>query len=428
MEQASSLLNGVYKVIAFWLLVTYIALEFFRPEEFIPIFASIPYMKLTAGLLLLVTLLERGKLNLFMKVPQNRLIFIIVLLMFLSIPFAISQGACLGGCLNFCKVVVIYVIFLNIVQKPRNLEIVMWIIFLSTIYLAFRSVEFYITGRTGQSEGRFGVERSGSYGDANDLAAFLVTTIPLLVGLFQLSKSSVTKLFLGCSISAYLLGTLATQSKGGLLGLLSVGLAYIVKSDRKFNAIMICGLIGAMLYAVMPASAFFRFATMTSVETGDSGSLRLALWKTGLRMAIDHPLFGVGVNCFPRAIGTIYNLPYKGYQQAWFTAHNSFILILAEVGIFAFLCYILLYHATFKDLKITKKLLLNTNFNERTKELFILTRSFEISLIGFTVCSLFLSNTYRLYLYIIIASIITTKQWVKDSVNNNVPLEPKRCL
>ncbi|HHT9125416.1 MAG TPA: O-antigen ligase family protein [Candidatus Brocadiia bacterium] len=382
-------------------------------------------MKFTAGLLIFATLFERGKISLFMKVPQNLLLFIIILLMFLSIPFAISQGQSLSGCLGFCKIVIIYLIFLNLVQKPRDLKIVMWVIFLSTIHIVFLSIKFYVSGQT---ESRFGIERSGFYGDQNDLASFLITTIPLLVGLIQLSKSFVTKIVLGCGIGAYLLGTLATQSKGGLIGLLVVGLGYIIKSNKKLTAIMLCGFMAVMLYTIIPASAFHRFSSITSIETADSASLRIELWKSGLKMVKDNPLFGVGVNCFPRAIGTIYNLPFRGYQQGWFTAHNSFILIMAEVGIFAFLCYILLYYVTFKDLKMIKTHLLNANSAEETKELFILTKSFELSLIGFTVCSLFLSHTYRIYLYIIIASIIIIKQWAKNSVSPpqvDVGLEPK---
>ncbi len=409
-------------MISFWLLVIYIALEYFRPNEFIPALASVPYVKLIAGLLVFVTFLERGRISLFMKVPQNRLLFILILLMFLSIPFSISQGQCLVGCLGFGKIVIIYLIFLNLIQKPRDLKIVMWAIFLSTIYIAFRSVKIYMSEETAI---RFGIRGSSFYGDANDLASFLITTIPLIVGLFQLSKSFITKLLLGCSIGAYLLGTLATQSKGGFIGLLVVGLGYIVKSNKKFTAIMICGFIAVMLYTIIPASAFYRFSTISTIREADSASLRIELWKSGLRMVKDHPLFGVGVSCFPRAIGIIYNLPFKGYQKGWYTAHNSFILIMAEVGIFAFLCYILIYYVTFKDLKIIKKQLLNANSSERTKELAILMRSFELSLIGFTTCSFFLSHTYRISLYIIIASIIVIKQWTKDSVSNNVPLEQK---
>ncbi|HOV74241.1 MAG TPA: O-antigen ligase family protein [Candidatus Hydrogenedentes bacterium] len=75
--------------------------------------------------------------------------------------------------------------------------------------------------------------------------------------------------------------------------------------------------------------------TMKDLANPASFKLRLGYWKTGLRMAIDNPVIGVGLGCFGFA--------YPRYQQVGIgdvkAAHNDYLQILCETGLLGFLAF-----------------------------------------------------------------------------------------
>lgn len=403
---------------SFLLLLTYILFHYFRPADFIPILASFPYMKVLAILLILIVLAERGKIDFFIGLRQNHLLAIIICLMFLSVPFAFHPWYCLFGTLNFCKTVIIFVVFLNLVDSLRSIRLVMWTIFLSTVFILYEIIINYLSeSYWWRFQGRW-----TQTWDGNDLAAFLVTAIPLVIGLIRLSKPLFTKILLMGSVVSYLIGIVFTQSRGGFIGLLAIGACYILRANKRMVALLLIAIVAATVYTIMPGSPFERFMNISIGEkTRDSSTdERLDAWKSGLRMALHHPLFGVGVNCFPKALGEAYPMPHN--PRKWATAHNSFILILAEVGIPALLCYLAIYRQNLKDTK-TIRSYLNEKYMkpEVKKEISILSNTFEISLVGFAATAFFLSHTYDLDMFLITGFIIVLRRVTERLAYNDQP-------
>lgn len=386
-------------MVSFLLLIVYIGLSSFRLNEFVPALNAVPFMKVMAGLLVVAVLLERGRIRLFLDIPQNKLIVAITLIMFLSVPFAFHRSVCFYGVLDFCKGILVYLIFLDLVKSSNNLKTILWVSLLSTSYIPFTVVKIHLSGGFGW---RWAIAGSGAYGDANDLAAMLVTTAPLILALLQLNKSFWVKSALAGGLAAYLIGIIFTQSRGGFIGLVAVCIYYLMKSKKKIVTLITCGVIAILLFNFLPGGSFERFKTISFFhqKEGDTGEIRFELWKEGLRMAIDYPIFGVGVNCFAKALGETYHLNVEKLENKWLAPHNSFIQILSEVGVIAFLCCIGLYYFTFKDLRDIKRLLKNPGIDTYTKrEIAVLANAFEISLVGFMVCGFFLGHGLPIFLF-----------------------------
>jgi hypothetical protein len=113
-----------------------------------------------------------------------------------------------------------------------------------------------------------------------------------------------------------------TNSRGGMLALggavcLWVALRY--------------GWKGAAMGAIIAAGAVLLGPSrMAGLTTGDdSAAGRIAAWGAGLRMLASHPLLGVGMGRF-----TDFN------DVNDLTAHNSFVLALAEIGLLGALCWV----------------------------------------------------------------------------------------
>lgn len=403
-------------MVSFLLLIIYASLSSLRLNEFIPALSAIPFMKVAAGLLVAAVLLERGRIRLFLDIPQNKLIVAITLIMFLSVPFAFHRSVCFYGVLGFCKGILVYLIFLDLVKSVNNIKTLLWVSFLSTCYIPFTVMKIHFTGGF---EGRWAIEGSGAYGDANDLAAILVTAAPLILALLQLNKSFLVKSALAGGLAAYLIGIIFTQSRGGFIGLVAVCVYYLMKSKKKIVTLIACGVIAILLFNFLPGGSFERFKTISFFhqKEGDTGDIRIELWKEGLRMAMDYPIFGVGVNCFGKALGETYHLNIEKLENKWLAPHNSFITILSESGVIAFLCCIGVYYFTFKDLRDIKRRLKDSEIDTYAKkEVSILANAFEISLVGFIVCAFFLGHGLPLFHF---AFIIVIKRITERLTFNN---------
>lgn len=112
-----------------------------------------------------------------------------------------------------------------------------------------------------------------------------------------------------------------TQSRGGLVAAMLVPAIWLV---RKYGPL-------SLLPAVAVALPVLMLGGRTGEAADMSTTLRYEAWATGLDMFHHSPIFGVG----PRQFG----------EHFFLTAHNSYVLTLAELGIpgmFFFVCVLYL--------------------------------------------------------------------------------------
>jgi len=116
---------------------------------------------------------------------------------------------------------------------------------------------------------------------------------------------------------------LLTQSRGGMLVYLIIVAAYFIRRTGWTGVA-----IGALLAG--PAAAF-ALGSRSGAAADMSTQLRYEAWAAGLEMFKSSPLFGVGHRMF----GEVH----------YMTAHNSYVLTLAELGMpgmFLFICLLVL--------------------------------------------------------------------------------------
>jgi len=104
-----------------------------------------------------------------------------------------------------------------------------------------------------------------------------------------------------------------------------------------FLAVALVALALASLAGLLPGGArhaLERVLLVFDPQAREFNFSRLALWRDTLRMAGDHLLFGVGPGCFDTAL--------PAYHRAVPHAHNQFLHVLAELGLFGLLPFLLL--------------------------------------------------------------------------------------
>jgi O-antigen ligase len=99
---------------------------------------------------------------------------------------------------------------------------------------------------------------------------------------------------------------------------------------KPLSRVLIFVILTAALFALpslIPQSSLQRLATTADeISTGDLSG-RAAIWQQGLAVFVEHPLLGIGRSAFPTAV------------ESGRSAHNSFLVVLVELGMIGSLLF-----------------------------------------------------------------------------------------
>jgi O-antigen ligase len=154
---------------------------------------------------------------------------------------------------------------------------------------------------------------TGIFNDPNDLGMTLVLAIPFVLSRVSAPDTRVlARLGAFIVLVALLAACYYTNSRGTIL---AIGVTFTVFAYRRAGpysatAVALVGLVGILVLA--PS----RMSEMSADE--DSAQGRIQAWSEGLQMFKANPVFGVGFGGFADNHGLV--------------AHNSFVHVLAELG------------------------------------------------------------------------------------------------
>ncbi|CAH0349990.1 O-antigen ligase [Aquabacterium sp. CECT 9606] len=217
----------------------------------------------------------------------------------------------------------------------------------------------------------------GFFNDPNDFAQAIVMTMPMLWWFYR--RGRWVRNFLMIGLPGMVLGyaVFLTNSRGALLGMASLlffGVRSVLGTTRTAILMAVMG-SGAMLANMTGGRGF------SSQEESASG--RIDAWYEGFMMLKSSPLFGVGYGNFT--------------EHHYLTAHNSFVLCFAELGMFGYTIWIALLVLAYKAVNLVAQ---NAPDGSLERDAGLLLRS---SFIGYITCAWFLSRTYQPILYALMA-------------------------
>lgn len=162
--------------------------------------------------------------------------------------------------------------------------------------------------------------------DPNDFAAVVVAAIPMAI---YLGIGGFLRRIIFWGVAMILVaGVVPTGSRGGMLGLMVVGIVLISQGSSWWRKVLLAGMVVAAAgLFVLTASedAGARFGTISTADYNFTESEgRIAIWKRGLVWMTWRP-WGYGIDNFPVFFGWM-----NGPDRA---AHNSFVQIGVEIGV-----------------------------------------------------------------------------------------------
>jgi probable O-glycosylation ligase (exosortase A-associated) len=192
------------------------------------------------------------------------------------------------------------------------------------------------------------------FGDNNHYAMVLVMVIPLLIYCYRYASNQIVRFGFITLTPIVVLAVVATQSRGGLVCLVIVGLRFVLKSRRK-----VAGLIGVTLCAVIvlqlaPERWTARMDTIADASDDSSLMGRLGAWRVSSAIALSNPLFGGGPHAVemgyvwdkfksePSLLDFLTNADMNGLPGRGRAAHSIYFETMGDLGFVGFTLFLLL--------------------------------------------------------------------------------------
>ena len=300
------------------------------------------------------------------NIPPYLALTMVVLLftMILSTTVTTSMTLSLKEIVKWLEVLIVLFVGAQYIRNPRQVWTIVTIMFLAAISQAVMGYVQYFFNIGPQSFIRDASLRVyGTFAQPNPYAGYINMTLMVAIALMLLGGNWKTRILAG--LTTVVLAPLVvapiwlTQSKGGFVAF-SIAIIFVVTVGfprlRKLIAIggvATLGAIGAYCAGVIPdhyLEPLMRILGLTNISlaapsTQDFATAeRIAHWIAGIRMFVSHPFLGVGIGNYPAA--------YRDYFVTIFTndlghAHNYYINMAAEAGLFGLVALLLFLLAMF---------------------------------------------------------------------------------
>jgi len=251
-------------------------------------------------------------------------------------------------------------------------------------------------------------------GDPNDLSLVLLFPFSFALSLTLLGRLSRQDRLLGIvTVVVLVLAIVATQSRGGLLGVAAI-IAMFAWRRVKSKSLLVVG--GSVLLLVL-----YFVAGISSRKSGgaaeagldESAMGRLHAWEAAFGMALDNPLSGVGMNNFYSN--------YYFYSEYWdglnHAVHSTWFGVLGETGFLGLFVFLGMVYSLLKCSYASMQKILQAP--EKFPPVMASIAEGNLSgLVGFCVSGTFLTQSFTWPLYILLAFTVAIANFVSKSMES----------
>jgi hypothetical protein len=393
----------------FFLVCLYVAVLLLRPQEWyepvkgyelvniiaIPtiLIAFIQQSKSQAGSFFLRNRCSQAMLGLFASVMLSQLV-----------RFRIS-GA-IDAVRGFGKILVLFYLVAILVNTPRRVRIMMWVIIASSMILAYHTYRQVQTGHGfGNIEpygsfdsGDFRVIGSGIFADPNDFAMLYLMAMPFAFCLLTAGGAIASKLLLLGSLPPMVYVLYYTQSRGGFIGFCAMLIAYFWTATKNLMVRIF------LLVTLLSVVVVFGPERARGAYVEGSASGRVMEWGYGIQMLKENPLFGFGYQRWP---------DYSGGMAA----HNSLVNCFGELGLVGYICWFSLCLLIVKSVLRIARAEGQVDFRIRR-----VANGLFAAQVGYLTAAFFLTRTYNPVLFFLLGMGLGLIRWVETQQPGPSPL------
>jgi O-antigen ligase len=253
--------------------------------------------------------------------------------------------------------------------------------------------------------GGLGPAAEGGAQDENYVAMYMSVALPFAYfAVFHFNGLHRKLVYTGL-VGIFVVAIIVSLSRGGFLGLVAVAFFCWLRSPRKLLGVVVAIVMGVVTLVVASDKYWSEMETIADTNEG-TADLRIDAWKIAFRQYLDNPILGVGGGNFPWEMGKYQGSDmwnkYGRNMSANMVTHSLYFELLAEEGSCGAILVAMLIYFTIRDLRWVER-----NARRRQRALgprspaageitraTWLALSLQGGMIGFLVCSAFISTLY----------------------------------
>lgn len=345
---------------------------------------SFPWVMLIA----IVTLVSLAISKESKKIPWSTVSVLLALFLLwtgFTTYFAVMQDSAWDKWQQLAKTLVMVFVTLMLVNTRKRMDWLVWVIAVSLGFYGIKGGLFTMLG--GGASHVLGP--AGSFiGENNSIALALCMTLPFMRYLQLHSAGKLVRVGLGVSMLLTGIAVLGTYSRGGLIALVVVASALVLKSRGRVAIVATMLMVGLIAWHFMPPQWTERMDTLQHATETDSAETRIQSWEFSANVALHRPLLGGGFNIYEsRPMWQRYG-PEGAKPRA---VHSIYFRILGEQGFVGLALFLGLLVASWRNCSRARK---RTRQIGDMKWAFDLASMLQVSLVAFAAAGAFLPMSY----------------------------------
>lgn len=333
---------------------------------------------------------------------------------------------------KLAKIILLFVMIVLILRTKNHIELLLYGIVGSIgMFGTIEGLKYFLSGGGHKIVGPAG----HLLGDNNHLALAIAMTLPIMVYLAKHAHHKYIKLALSGAVIVCIMTILGTNSRGGFIGLVIVGLYFWAKSKRKVAVTSVLIVVLGIAAVTLPQSWFNRMQTIETATEDSSFSTRIRSWKMHTIMAMERPFTGGGFKAVQ------YGYVWQGLADKYYlfdfidsgpagnkgwAAHSNYFQVLGDHGFAGLFLYLSLIGGGFMSLASIQRSYKKRGITDAWQV--DLSKMLRVSLVAYSVAGAAVSMTYFELFYVILGLIVCLNIIVKaeersitNAVSQDIP-------
>jgi O-antigen ligase len=407
----------------FYLLIAYVALLFFEPQQFYPMLKSmrITYcLGITLIILAIIGSKRVHKINILGS-PLFKLCSLFFGLVILSCLFSNYEYVD-NVYVEVLKVYALVFIVGMILSNKREIYYFSWIIIIFGVINAGVTIYYYHHGylptRMPSYFGSMG--QSGS----NEFSLLMTMLLCFAIIFYNNVTDKYEKIFLIFSMLNFIYCITRTRSRGGFIGLCAIIIAMIILKYANKKMLLIVSFALLILIIKTPGTYFDRINTIfgeNTYEEDTNVTSRFDTYEYAFNVVGENIMLGIGTNQFIPHIRERYKKVDKIYA-----VHNTLFSVASENGLPAAIVYFVMIIQIIREVRAIEKV--NKNLSAKMLAPLI---AIKIAIIGFLFVSMTLSVQYNRLVMILIGMVISSSAIItrnRAETKNIEETNGKNCI
>lgn len=401
--------------LAFLGILGYVIVEYSRLQEMYPVLLPLHLEKLFAGLSIVGLLVSpRVRVERASFRANDKMLLIFLAGIFASTVFAQSPatawtafiGAMTWGCTYF--------LLSRILVTTDRLRIFMFILLLLNFKLAqFVVRSYYLLQSMGRDQQWLATQGVGAgstdfFGNSADLGLAMLVAWAIAGSLLFGEKKKFMKIALWTFFVGFFAAILLCGSRGAVVGAAAVAVVAWAKKPKNVAGVLALLAFGFATYFFLPEGMKAKMHSAEDWRHDPTAFHRTLLWRAGVRMFEQHPIFGVGVGNF----GFVYWTDYseflqqdpaaRWYARAEWVPHSIYVQSLSETGLAGTIPLFLLCIFCFRSNARTRRRLEELGLANRDSYEYRLSTGLDLALVGYLVSGAFIAVIYYPHLWFLL--------------------------